>query len=175
MARNSLQVLIVAVVIGLLIGAAAGYYARVGEVTKLQNDLSHAIESNNMLKEELGNLTVPIVFVPESGQMIHDTWLLVAPIGQGKFGVTIHAEGLEDTKGDGIYLVEGVMKGQPTRMVPLGQTLDSSEFHADSKGVGNLWVATNQDPRSTFDKVLLLFLPGMSMERAVLLATAKLG
>lgn len=174
MARNPLQVLAVAVVIGLLIGAGAGYLARAGEVTKLQGDLSHAIESNNMLKEELGNLTIPIAFVHESGQMIHDTWLLVAPIGQGKFGVTIHAEGLEDTKGEGIYLVEGVMKGQPTRMVPLGQTLDNSEFHANSKGVGTLWIIPSQDPRSTFDKVVLLFLPGMSMERAVLLATAKL-
>jgi hypothetical protein len=144
------------------------------ELDQAKADLATAIESKAMLEEELKVATVPIAFASESGQMIHDAWLLIAPVGQGKFAVVIRAEGLDATAPDDVYLLEGVTRSD-MQTLPLGPTLEASEFVADDAGGALYWVILDQDPRTTFEKIVLLLLPGMSMEQAVLLATASFG
>ncbi len=186
--------LIAAVLVALVIGVAAGYFVRAGELSLVQAELAKASESKGMLEEELSGLmgklqkaneskamleeelrgkTVPFAFASEKDRMIHDAWLFIAPVGQDKWAVIIRAEGL-DYSPDGIYLVEGVTRTEPMQMFPIGPTEAASEFHADQNGVGVFWVVVDKDPRIIFEKIVILFLPGMSMQNAVLVATAKL-
>lgn len=196
MQAKTSSILVVAAIVALVVGIAVGYFVRAGEVSALQQDVAKAIESKGMIQAELDQTkadlekakeskgmleaeiqgkTVPIAFVPESGQMIHDAWIFIAPLEQGKFAVAIHVEGLEHTGPEDVYLVEGVTRTEPMQMIPIAPTAAASEFHADSNGNGLYWAVLDNDPRESFDKILLLYLPGMQMERAQLLATAKLG
>ena len=170
-ARTSL---LVAVIVSLLVGIAGGYIYQTGLVSSLQSQLSKANENSVMLRAEMLNQTMPIAFKPESGQMIHDAWLLVAPVGNGRYLVAVHAEGLDHTSSEGAYLIEGVTK-TAMQMVPLGANASASEFEAGSNGIGQYSVILNVNPNMTFEKIEILFLPGMSMEHAALVATATLG
>lgn len=163
-----------AVIVSLLVGIAVGYLYQTGQVSSLQSQLSKANENSIMLRAEMLNQTTPIAFKAESGQMVHDAWLLVSPAGNGRYVVAVHAEGLDHTSAQGAYLVEGVTK-TAMKMVPLGANISLSEFEAGSNGIGQYSVIINLNPNVTFEKIEILFLPGMSMERAVLVATATLG
>ena len=171
-------------IIALLVGLGAGYFARTSEVSALENNVAKAIESKGMLQAELDAVkakravegkAVAIPFEPEPGLMFHDGWLLITQRGDGKFTVVIRSEGFDKTGPEDAYLIEGVTRTEPMQMVPIGTTLDASVFHADQNGHGFYWIVLDKDPRVTFDKILILYLPGMSMERAALVATAKLG
>ncbi len=161
MAAKVSPILIASVLIALVVGVAVGYASRTNELLKAQ-------ESKNMLEEELKAKTVGLAFVAESGQMAHDLWLIIAPLKGGKYAVTIRGEGL-DQKG-GIYLVEGIQRADK-KMVPLAPSMQGSEFAADEKFNGLYWVVLDKDPRATFEKLVLLFLPGMQMEKAILVAS----
>lgn len=161
-----------AILIALIIGAAAGYLVLASELSTLQADLQKAKEGKAMLEEELKGMTVAIPFTVESGQMAHDVWSIIAPIQGGKYAVAISAQGLEQNE---VYIVESVTKGAQMQMVPIASTVPESEFLPDAKGKGLYWIVLDNDPRVTFEKIELLFLPGMQMDKAVLIAVANLG
>ena len=182
----------IAAVIALIVGAAGGYFSRSGEVSTLANqlasktdtaimreeelmgvkaELEKAKESKSMLEAELKARAVPLQLAPEEGQMAHDLWLLTAPLENGKYAIIIRAEGLEGT---GVYLVEGVTR-TAMRTIPVAATLEQSEFFAQEDGTALYWTVLEQNPQTSFEKILILHLPDMQMEGAVLVATAAVG
>lgn len=186
------SVLLVSAVVALVVGVAAGYLARTGEISAFEKDLTKAKEGKGMIEEELkaakANLAkatesksmleaelkgkpTAIRLIPEKGQMAHDLWLIIVPVEGGKYAVSVRAEGLE---AKGVYLVEGVTR-TVMKAVPIAPTVPASEFAADEKGNGLYWVILDMDPRVTFEKILILFLPEMQMEKAVMVAAATLG
>ena len=171
---SSKTTLIAALITALLVGVAGGYVSQIGQVSSLQSQLSAAQENNAMLRAEMLNQSAPIAFKAESGQMIHDAWLLVSRLGSGKYVIAVHAEGLDHSSAEGAYLVEGVTR-TAMQMVPVGANASASEFEAAKNGLGQYSVIVNMNPNTTYEKIDLLFLPGMSMQNAVLIATATLG
>lgn len=179
-------------VVALVIGGAAGYYARGSEVSALEANIAKAVESKKMLEEEvkavqadatkakegkamleaeLNAKTVPVRLNAEKGQMAHDVWLLVAPVAQGKYAVALRAEGLESK---GAYIVDGVTRTEPMQTLPIAGKIPESEFIADENGNGLYWLLLDKDPRVAFEKIIILYLPNMQMDKAVVTATAIL-
>jgi hypothetical protein len=117
------------------------------------------------------------MFAAKSGAMISSGWLLAAPTGMmHEYAVSIHAGGLEP---NGTYLVEGALMVSAMATVPISSqsmgmnTTSASEFQADKNGTGNYWIVINNNPATTFERVQLFFLPGMSMQNATLIATVS--
>jgi len=167
MASKSSVVLIGAVLIALIIGGAAGYLARSGEVSSLMS-------SNAMMREEMQSMSgSAIPMTAASGPMPpHDVWLIITPLQGGKYVVVLHAAGLE---ANGSYLVEAVTKGAQMNTVPIANTVPDSEFLPDNHGNGVYWHVFDSDPRTQFEKVELLYLPNMQMQGAMQVAGANLG
>jgi hypothetical protein len=121
------------------------------------------------------NGTGAIQFTPASGQMIHTAWLLVEPSGSGDYAVSIYAQGLESTQGTGnVYLVEATSSSGSMTTAPIGANETASEFETTSAGVGSYFVILMQNPYTSFENVQLVYLPGMQMSNAVVVATAAL-
>ena len=166
MAKKSSVVLIVSVLIALIVGGAAGYFARTNEVSSLMND-------NSMLHQEIGSMTAAIPLTPAGGSMPpHDVWLVIAHLEGGDFAVILSAQGLEQ---NGSYLVEGVQKGGQMNHVPITGTAADSEFEPDMHGNGVYWHVLMNDPRGMYEQVILLYLPNMQMQGAQQVASASLG
>ena len=53
-------------------------------------------------------------------------------------------------------------------------TTSASEFQADKNGTGNYFILLDSNPMTTFENVELLFLPGMVMQNATLVATLSM-
>jgi hypothetical protein len=51
-------------------------------------------------------------------------------------------------------------------------TTDASEFTADSQDVGLFWIVLNSNPTHSFEAFQLYYLPGMSMQNAMMVASA---
>ena len=163
-----------ALVVGLLVGYGGSYAVTSNQISSLQNSLTQANASNTMLRGEMQNATLALPLKPQSGQMINTGWVFVSPVGSGDYAVFVHAEGLEPPS-SGAYIVEGVMRGGSMNMVPISANATGSEFDANLNGVGNYWTVLMQDPRTSFEAIDLLYLPGMSMTNAALVATVQLG
>ena len=161
------------VVIGLLAGSGATYLVTVSQISSLQSSLSSATASNAMLHAEIQNATSVLPLTLQSGQMIHSAWLFIAPVGKGQFAVSLHAEGLEPPSAGG-YIIEGVTR-QGAKMMPLGPNETASEFDATSNGVGTYWLVLTQNPSANYQAIDVLYLAGMQMSNAVLVASATLG
>ncbi len=170
---SRMVLLSVALVVGLLVGFGAGYAVYQGQVSSLQASVNQANESNSMLHAELQNQTITMALKPVAGQMIHSGWVLISPIGSGDYAVSLHAEGLEPPASGG-YIVEGVTRAG-MNMVPIGGNATVSEFDAGTDGSGNFWTTLMQNPSSTYEGIDLLYLPGMDMTHAALVATIQLG
>lgn len=162
----------VAVVVGLVVGFGVGYAVYQGQISSLQSTLNQANESNSMLHTELQNQTTTKALNPQPGQMIHSGWVLISPVGSGDYAVSLHADGLEPPA-SGSYVVEGVTR-QGMNMVPLAGNATASEFEAGTDGSGNFWTTLMQNPSSTYEGIDLLYLPGMDMTHATLVASAQL-
>lgn len=124
------------------------------------------------------NGTCACEFVPQSGAMISNAWLVTAPLRMGGYAVAIHAEGLEP---NGTYLVEGSLLSGSMQIVPISNASmtmnhgeSDSEFQADSNGTGQFWIELGTNPTTSFEAINLDFLPGMSMQNATLVATVNL-
>ncbi len=163
---KSSAVLIGAVLVALIIGGAVGYFARAGEVSSLMNE-------NSMMHQEMQTMSAAVQLTPASGPMPpHDVWLVVAPVGGGDFVVAFSAQGLEE---NGSYLIEGITRGGQMNMVPIAGNPADSEFVPDMHGSGLYWHVLMSDPRVTYEKVVLLYLPNMQMQNAQQVASASLG
>lgn len=163
----------IALVVGLLVGSGAAYVVYAGQVSSIQSSLNQANENNSMLHQELQNATFSQALQLQTGAMIHSGWIFISWIGGGDYAVSIHAEGLEPPS-MGAYIVEGVTR-QSMNMVPLSGNATSSEFEAGTDGMGNYWTTLMQYPSSTYKAVDLVFLPGMDMTHATVVATVQLG
>jgi hypothetical protein len=164
--KKGSAILIGAVLVALIAGGAAGYFARAGEVSSLMNQ-------NSMMRQEMQSMRAAITLVPGSGPMPpHDVWLVIAPLQGGRFAVILSAQGLEQ---NGSYLLEGVTRGAQMNTVPLAPTAADSEFVPDRHGNGLYWHVLVSDPRVTYEQVLLLYLPNMQMQGAMQVASANLG
>ena len=164
----------VTLVIGLLIGIGATYIVTANQVTSLQTSLASANESNMMLHNEMQNGTLGSALQAQPGQMFHSGWVFISSLGGGDYAVSIHAEGLEGPQA-GNYIVEGVTRGATMQMVPISGNATASEFDASASGVGNYWTVLMQNPSSSFESIDPVYLPGMSMTNAALVASVQLG
>ncbi|MGI0091401.1 MAG: hypothetical protein ACREBS_06800 [Nitrososphaerales archaeon] len=108
--------------------------------------------------------------------MISSAWLLTAPEGMGEYVVSIHAEGLES---NGDYIVEGTLNSGSMHVVPISSesmnmnATSASEFQADRNGTATYWITINTSPITTFESIELVYLPGMSMQNATVVATVN--
>ncbi len=163
---KSSGVLVGAVLVALIIGGAVGYFARAGEVSSLMNQ-------NSMMHQEMQSMTAAVQLTPASGPMPpHDVWLIVAHVGNVDFAAAFSAQGLEE---NGSYLIEGVTRGGQMNMVPITGNAADSEFLPDMHGNGLYWHVLTSDPRVTYEKIVLLYLPNMQMQNAQQVASASLG
>ena len=119
--------------------------------------------------------TDAVSFAPAAGQKIHGAWLLIEPTGSGEYAVSIYAQGLESTQGTGnVYIVEGAQSSGSMSAVPVGPNATASEFETTSAGAGAYFVVLMQNPYSSFENIQIVYLPGMQMSNAVVVATATL-
>jgi len=124
---------------------------------------------------ETSNGTDAIQFTPATGAMIHSAWLLIEPAGMHEYAVSVHAEGLESTQSMGSdYIIEGAQSSGSMAVVPIGPNATSSEFETSSSGVGNFFILLGQNPYSSFENIQIVYLPGMQMTNATVVATASL-
>ncbi len=170
---SSRTTLVAVVIVSILVGVGGGYFYQSTQVTSLQNQLKSVNESNAMLHAEVQNSTSALPFVLQPGQTIKGGWLVIIPTGTGHYALSVRATGLKPPS-SGAYIVEGVAK-QATNMVPITVNATASEFDADNSGVGNYWIELTQNPSTSFKAIDLLYLPGMQMTNAVLVATVQLG
>ena len=118
--------------------------------------------------------TAAIAFVPAHGQMFGGGWLIIASLGNGDYAVTLHATGLESAS-MGNYIVEAAQNSGQMATVPIAGTNDTlSEFEADSSGTGQFFTVLMENPHSVFESVSIVYLPGMEMQNATVVATAPL-
>ena len=121
------------------------------------------------------NATDASQFTPATGQMIHTAWLLIEPTGSGDYAVSVFAQGLESTQATGsIYIVEGTQSSGSMGVVPIGANATASEFGTTSQGVGSYFTLLMQNPYDSFENVQIVYLPGMQMGNATVVATATL-
>lgn len=138
-------------------------------------EMSSATMSETVMTSS-GNFGFAGTFTPQSGAMIGNAWLVVSSLGNGEYAVAVHAEGLEP---NGDYIVEGPVTTGAMQTVPIStasmdmNTTAASEFTADSHGTGLYWIVLNSNPTHAFEAIQLYFLPGMSMQNAMLIATVK--
>ncbi|MDA4127545.1 MAG: hypothetical protein OK452_10160 [Thaumarchaeota archaeon] len=161
-------------VIGLLVGFGASYLYAQNQITSLQNSLTQANQSISTLHSQTGNTSKVLALSPHPGAMIHTGWVVIAPVGSGDYAIVVHAEGLEPPSLGG-YIVEGAQRTTAMNVVPIGANATASEFDAGTDGVGNYWTVIMQNPTTSFESIELLYLPGMNMAQATLVASVSLG
>ena len=166
--------LAVALVIGLFVGFGASYVYAQNQITTLQNNLSQTNETISMLHNEMANTTGALRLTPHLGAMIHTGWVILAPVGSGDYAIALHAEGLEPPSSGG-YIVEGAQRTTAMTLVPIGANATASEFDAGTNGVGSYWTVIMENPTTTYESIELLYLPGMNMAQAQLVASVSLG
>lgn len=153
-------------VIGLLIGFAAAYLYSQNQITSLQNSLTQANQSANASKA--------LALAPHPGAMIHTGWVIITAVGNGDYAIVVHAEGLEPPSSGG-YIVEAAQRTTAMNVVPIGANATASEFDAGADGVGNYWTVIMENPTTSFESIELMYLPGMNMAQASLVASVSLG
>jgi cytoskeletal protein RodZ len=158
----------------LIVVAASGFglYA-----TSLGHASTTSSEMMSHSSNSASNSTGAYEFTPKSGAMISDAWLLVSSLGMNnEYAVAIHAEGLEP---NGTYFVEGPLSSGSMQVVPISNESmtmsqeSDSEFQANANGTGQFWIVLKINPATTFEGIELAFLPGMSMQNAMVVAVAS--
>jgi len=134
--------------------------------------MSHSASSSGVMNET--TTSAAIAFVPAHGQMFGSGWLIIASLGNGDYAVTLHATGLESAS-MGNYIVEAAQNsGQMARVPIAGTNATLSEFEADSSGNGQFFTVLMENPHSLYESVSVVYLPGMEMTNATVVATAAL-
>jgi hypothetical protein len=143
--------------------------------TTTDNMTETMTQTSTSVMTETSNGTEAVQFTLATGSMIHSAWLLIEPAGMDQYAVSIHAEGLESTQSTGSdYIVEGAQSSGSMAVVPIGPNATASEFETSSSGVGNFFILLGQNPYSSFENVQIVYLPGMQMTNATVVATASL-
>jgi hypothetical protein len=178
-------------VIVLLVVAASGFllYSQKSSMTETTTDVmtetmtQTAMQTSESMSEtstSSGSMSASaqpgaaIAFASASGQMFGGGWLTTAPIGNGSYIVSIYATGLESSS-MGDYIVEAAQNSGSMAMVPIGgSNATLSEFDTSSHGTGQFSIVLHQDPASIYESVSLVYLPGMAMTNATVVASAPL-
>jgi hypothetical protein len=172
------QVFAVTVIV-LLVFAAGGYLLYLTRPATMENStetMTHSVtetttESTNQSTSAAG----AIQFTPATGQMLHSAWLVVSKTESGQYALSVYAQGLDTTQGTGSdYIVEGAQSSGSMAVVPIGPNATASEFDVGSNGVGSYFTLLSQNPFTSFENVEIVFLPGMHMTNATVVATASL-
>lgn len=167
------------IVLVVLAGVGFGLYATKPEMTSTVTTTVAEMSSASMSETGMtssGNFGFAGAFTPQSGAMMGNAWLVVSSLGNGEYAVVVHAEGLEP---NGDYIVEGPTTTGAMQTVPISSmsmmmnTTTASEFTADSHGTGLFWIVVNSNPTHAFEAIQLFYLPGMSMQNAMLVASVK--
>jgi hypothetical protein len=168
------NVIFASVVIVLIVVASSGFLllaTRPATNETMIETVTHTASSTGTM-----NKTSPyaVAFAPAHGQMISSGWLIVAPLGNGSFAVSVYAKGLEPPE-MGDYIAEAAQNTGQMAVVPIGGTnVTVSEFTTDSHGTGQFFIILHQNPSSLYENVSIVFLPGMHMQNATVVATAPL-
>ena len=172
------NIIFASVTIALVVVGSTGFFLYATRPTthetvteSMTGTMSHSSTSSVTMNE-----TGPraVAFTPAHGEMVSTGWLIVAPLTNGSYTVSVYAKGLEPpAMGD--YIVEAAQKTGQMAMVPIGGTnLTLSEFSTDSHGTGQFFIILHQNPGSLYENVSIVFLPGMQMQNATVVATAPL-
>ena len=168
----------------LLLGAASGFVlygtrsgmqetSTVTMTDTMTETMSQSAATSGSMNES-ANPAAAIAFVPAQGQMFGGGWLIVAPLGNGDYALTLHATGLESAS-MGNYIVEGAQRSGQMATVPVaGSNATLSEFEADGSGNGQFFAVLMENPSSTYESISIVYLPGMEMQGATVVATATL-
>jgi hypothetical protein len=166
-------------VVVLLILAGIGFALYLSNSPSIQTTTDNVTETmthvSTTVMTETANGTDAVEFTPTTGQMIHSAWLLIEPAGMNQYALAIHAEGLENTQSMGSdYIVEGAQSSGSMSVVPVGPNATASEFGTSNNGAGDFFILLSQNPYSTFENIQIVYLPGMQMTNATVVATASL-
>ncbi len=164
-------------VIVLLVVAASGFllnathHATTETTTEVVTETMTQTASSTGPANETGQ-TVTAAFARAQGQMFTRGWVVIAPVGGGDYLVSIYVEGLEaPSMGD--YIVEGAQTTGNMAMVPIGGANTTlSEFEASASGVGQFSIVLMENPSAQFENISIVYLPGMEMTNATVVATA---
>ena len=163
----------------LLILAGIGfslYFTSSGSTTTENMTETHNMtETMTETATSMTNATGAFRFTPATGQMIHSAWLLIEPAGSGDFAVSVYAQGLESTQSTGSdYIIEATQRTGSMAVVPIGPNATASEFETTSQGAGAYFTVLMQNPFNSYENVQIVYLPGMQMSNATVVATATL-
>lgn len=178
-----------AVTVVVLLAVAAGGYFLYGTRSSMTEtttvtataSMSESMTSSASMSESTSSSAMmnqtaaqALAFTPAQGQMFGNGWLIVASLGGGDYALTLHATGLESAS-MGDYIVEGAQNSGQMATVPIaGSNATLSEFSADSSGNGQFFTILMENPSSAFESVSIVYLPGMEMQNATVVATASL-
>lgn len=176
--RRAVSTAVFGVTVVVLLAVAASGFVLYGTRSTMEETMTVTASETMSLSSSSAAMnetaTPAVAFVPAHGQMFGSGWLIVAPLGNGSYAVTLHATGLESAE-MGDYIVEGAQNSGQMAMVPIAGTNDAlSEFTADSHGNGQFFVVLQQEPSSIYESVSVVYLPGMEMTNAAVVATASL-
>lgn len=161
----------------LLIVAAAGFGLY---LTKSPNGEAMASTTTDLMTvTTTESMSAPAVssfsLAPATGQMVHDAWATVGFTASGEYTLTVVAQGLDATMGTGnVYMIEGAQSTGSMAVVPIGPNATASEFEVGSGGSGSYFVTFSQNPLSLYESIEIVYLPGMQMANATLVASASL-
>lgn len=169
------------IVLLILAGAGFGLYLTKPSATSTTTEVMTHTEVMNTT-EVMTHTTAmaAISFIPAPNVImaegIHSAYLIVTPIGAGNWSVEIHAQGLEPTVGTGnVYIVEAQQKSGTMASAPItSQSPMASEFGVAKDGIGQYFTTLNLDPTGQFESIQIVFLGGMVMSNATVVATATL-
>ena len=166
---------VIAIVLLVAAGLGVGIYA-IKPVT-VHTVTSTVVENPTTVTTHVGftEQMNAIPFNPLPYQNIRNAWLLFAPTGDGKYAMSVHAEGLLPTNGaNDYYLVEGVRVNGSILVSPVGPDPSSSQFRADGNGVGTYFIILNQNPNDVYLSIVIARATNGSTSNATIIATAAL-
>jgi hypothetical protein len=178
--RRAVTTAVFGVTIALLLVVAASGFVLYGTRSTMQETstvtmtetMGQSASTSGSMNESASPAAV--AFVPVQGQMFGSGWLIIASLGNGDYALSLHATGLESAS-MGSYIVEAAQNSGQMATVPIaGSNATLSEFEADSSGNGQFFTVLMENPRSAYESVSIVYLPGMEMQNAAVVATAAL-
>jgi hypothetical protein len=97
--------------------------------------------------------------------------MIITPLQGGEYGVVLSAQGLQP---GGVYLIDGLTATSPVITVPFAPSTATSEFTADGQGNGIYSFISATNPQTTYNGLLLLYVPNGQTSNSEVVATGPL-
>ena len=174
--RRAVTTAVFGVTVAVLLVVAASGFVLYGTRSTMQETstvtMTQSASTSSAMNESAPSAA--IAFVPAHGQMFGGGWLIISSLGGGDYALTLHATGLESAS-MGNYIVEAAQNSGQMATVPIaGTNATLSEFEADGSGNGQFFTVLMENPSSAYESVSIVYLPGMAMTNATVVATASL-